>query len=280
MKRVLSLVFLLTIIFSICACFSKDKSSESSVEKESEAEADNSEMTETEDKKKESISESESEETASNHSGNENIEDFQADIPEEYRLKVNIPSDMNEPLPSSEYADNSPLFGIGDVLEGQQQGNQEPRKSINLPKVIDLFTIEELENYFGMVVYVNEEGNLIPFENEDSVTYLLYETETETPKSLFCDGKVYISLKDWGNPATAASYINFFRIDPREIEISGKRALIQDSDNDVSIYVTDSVILDLIVEFKGQDGWLVPADQELVLKFAQLVCERLMEKME
>jgi cytochrome c biogenesis protein ResB len=46
----------------------------------------------------------------------EDPNDFQAGIPEEYRLKVNITDDYYEPLPESDVTLDSPLFKIGERI--------------------------------------------------------------------------------------------------------------------------------------------------------------------
>ncbi|NLZ67344.1 MAG: hypothetical protein GX910_06855, partial [Clostridiaceae bacterium] len=136
MKRVITLIFSLFILIGAAACSPNERSPETS--------------SKTGDK-----------ETISGQTDSTSTEDFQAGIPEEYRLKINAPADWGEPLPTSEYNIDFPLFGINDVMDPQQPSDQEP---VILPKVGELFTVEELEAYFGMNIKV---GDVHPIENSD-----------------------------------------------------------------------------------------------------------------
>ncbi len=239
MKRAFSLILSLLILFGIVACTPKEQPHETS-------------------------SKPGDKETISGQTESKSSEDFQAGIPEEYRLKINVPREWREPLPSSEYTIDSPLSGIADMLDQQQPSEREP---VILPKVGEFFTIEELEAFFGMIVK-NEEVH--PRENCDGVRYSLYKAE----KKGASDGEVNIWIYDWGDPVSAISTMNTILSDPREIEGLGKRALI--SKGSVHILVKDGIVLTVSVEYRPPDsgGWLEPAEEELILEFARLVYDR------
>ena len=246
MKKVLSLILSLFILFSITGCSSKEQSSGSVVEKKSAGATDGSKTTKEKSK---------------------NTADSQTDIPEKYRLKTNIPDDWYAPLPSSEYSIDFPLFGMGGMVNDAQEG-------VNLPEVIDLFTIEELEAYLGMIVTVDEDSSSIVYDSFKQ--YYLRETETSIPE--LWDGKVSIWLTDLGNPAGVPHYLQSFYPDAREIEGLGKRALFDD--DTVIIHVTDAVIVGVSATFKRpEDRAPEPAKETFLLDFAQFIHERVMDKM-
>jgi hypothetical protein len=247
MKRVFSLILSLFILFGVVACSPNERSPETS--------------------SKPGTKDTLPQQTESTST---DAEDFQAGIPEEYRLKINAPADWGEPLPTSEYNIDFPLFGINDVMDPQQPSDQAP---VTLPKVGELFTVEELEAYFGMNIKV---GDVHPIENSDGARYLLYEAEIKG----FCDGEVNIWIYDWGDQMSALSTMNIVLSDPREIEGLGKRALI--SKENVYILVKDGIVLTVSVEFVPPDsgGWMEPADEELLLDFARLAYDRTIGKLE
>jgi molybdate transport system substrate-binding protein len=247
MIRIFSLILSLFILFSITGCSSKEQSSGSVVETKSAGAEDSSETTEAE---------------------SNNTEDVQKEIPEKYRLKKNIPDDWYDPLPSSEYTADFPLlFGIESMVDGT-------REDINLPEVKDLFTIEELEAYFGMTVVVDEEANSAGSESFEH--YYLCETGTSIPE--LWDGKVKIRLVDADNPAGVSYYIKSFYPDSHKIEGVGRRAVFDDGT--VIVQVTDAAILSVFAEFKRPDDRVAePADEKYMLDLAQFVCERFMAKL-
>ncbi len=121
MKRIFYII-ILVILFSLTACASKDSAEvEKSDIETSEQETDKGKTKakeETEDKS-ETVREAKSEETE---------DDFQKGIPEEYRLKQNIPDDLDEPLPTSEDSPNSGFFEMmGEVtnMDGSPDGGIE-----------------------------------------------------------------------------------------------------------------------------------------------------------
>lgn len=266
MKRIFSIILLLLILFGAVACSSKGRSSETSSTSKPENRETLSEQ------KSSTSTESENQETLSDKNESTSAEDFQAGIPEEYRLKINISPEWNEePLPTSEYSINSPLFGIGDYIDPQQAGAREP---VILPKMEELFTIEELEAYFGMNIKIDEDIN--PSEGSDGVRYRMYKAE----KKGFWDGEVNIWINDWGDPVSASSTMNILASDPREIEGLGNRALI--SKGRVYILMKDGLVLSVSVEYSSPEsgGWMEPAEEELVLDFARLAYDRAIEKLE
>jgi hypothetical protein len=246
MKRVLSLILLLFILFSTIACSPKEQSTGTASESSKEGSKD------TEGKGTE-IPESKS------------TEDSQDEIPERYRLKKNIPADWNDPLPSSEYAFDSPLFATGGLLDDQQQPTRPP---VDLPDLTDLFTIEELEAYFGMDVDVSRAGA------EDAKKYVYYHMT----KGSGLGGTFSFWAEDYGTSVAAGSMMQMVLTDPREIEGLGKRALL--GKYALMILVTDTVVLSVSLELKPPEGGMLEAatDEELIA-FARLVYERLMEKM-
>ncbi len=258
MKRVFVLVVLALLLVSMSACSFKESLFKSIAERKSEA-------------KTEPSAEPGSKEEPSEQMESTDSDDFQAGIPERYRLKINVPTDWNTPLPSSADAGKSVFFGLGNIA-GEQQN---PQKSSELPKVIDLFTVEELTEYFGMKVTVEDSSSHFVTENEDWERYLLYDTETSKRK-----GSATITISDYGSPEAAAAVNSFFSSeDDREIEVAGKRAVIS-SENSIGIMVTDSVNLHITLKTVSPDGWPdEPAEEEQVIDFARLVYERLIEKM-
>ncbi|MGI6072442.1 MAG: hypothetical protein ACOX75_05460 [Lachnospiraceae bacterium] len=204
-----------------------------------------------------------------------NPKDSQAHIPEEYRLKTNIPEDWYEPLPTAEDGFVSPLFGLSEVIDGGQQESREP---IDLPDAEELFTVEEMEEFFEMIVIVKEENTSFAMENETSVEYRLYKTEPAT--GAFPDGSAGFHITDWGDPQTASATMGILYSDAREIEGLGKRAHINQF-NKIGILATDTAILGVWAEFEPPEGGPnVPADEEFMLKFARFVYDRFMEKIE
>lgn len=235
MKRVFLLMLSLLVLFSMAACSSSQPGNK---------------------------------ETLSEHPEGKNAEDPQAEIPEEYCLKTNIPDDWHDPLPSSEYAGDFPLFGLGALVDGAQEG-------VSLPQVIDLFTIDELETYLGMIVSVDE--NLYSLEGDDVEQYFLRETETAIPE--LWDGKIKIWLKDLGNPAGVSFYLEQLYPNSREIEDLGEQAIISTS-NTVIIQVKGAVIVGISAEFKRpEDRVAEPAEEKFMLDLAHFVSDRLIEKM-
>ena len=202
-------------------------------------------------------------------------EDFQKGIPEKYRLKINVPDYLNDPLPATDKNFDSILFGVWGTINGEQSITTEPS---NLPKVIDLFSIEELEAYFDMTVVVNEEKSPYRQENQDAEEYLLYKKGTE-PGS-FSDGNVHISITDWGDPQSASYYMTSVFSNKREIEDLGISAImLTSSSNTVYIQVTDTAVLGVSVEIKPPEGGFPePLEDEAMLDFARMVYNRFMEK--
>ncbi len=239
MKRVLSLILLLFILFGMVACSPKEQSPGT-----------------VSDSGKEGSKDPESKST----------EDSQEGISERYRLKKNIPADWNDPLPSSEYTFDSPLFASGGLLDDQQQATRPP---VDLPDLTDLFTIEELEAYFGMVVKVSRAGS------EDAKKYVYYHMI----KGSGLGGTFSFWAEDYGTPLAAGSMMQMVLTDPREIEGLGKRALL--GKYALMILVTDTVVLSVSLELKPPEGGMLEAatDEEFIA-FARLVYERFMEKME
>lgn len=264
MKRAFPLVLSLLVLPGFTACSAGGESTGTGVA---------SEMTAAQAGTAAPASEPETEETVPEHPVSDRSADFQAGIPEKYRVKINIPADWKDPLPSSDADFDSPLFGLGQIVDEQKT----PGEPMDLPRVIDLFTIEELEAYFDMVVKVDDEESLMLIENQDSEKYLLYDSDTST--SGFSDGVVYISLTDWCDPLTAASYMSFFSSEQHVIEDLGQRAHISAS-NSVTILVADTVIMEISAEFDPPEGGpKEPLEEEPMLEFARLVYERFVEKL-
>ena len=247
MKKVLSLILSLFILFSITGCSSKEQSSGSVVEKKSAGATAGLKTTEANSK---------------------SAEDVQSKIPEEYRLKPNFPDYWFDPLPSSEYdAKDFPLFGMGEMMMG---GTPE---TISLPEVSDLFTIEELEAYFGMSVAVDELA--FPMNSNNFENYYLSETETSIPE--LWDGKVKIWLMDLLNPIGVSNFLKAYYPDAREIKGLGRRALF--NDDTVIVQVTDTAIAGVFATFKRpEDRVSAPAEETYMLDLAPFVYERVMEK--
>lgn len=219
-------------------------------------------------------SEAEKEETLSEPPESRHTDDFQAGVPEEHRLKINVPASWNDPLPAVDKDFFSPLFGVGRYLDEQQQTDREPLK---LPRVVDLFTIEELEAYFGMTVVLSEEGRNIVIANRDKELYLLYRMDASKPA--FWDGKVELALQDCGDRLSALTYMTMIASEPREIEGLGERALFTKW-NSVYILVTDSVLLSISAKFKPPEGGMPEhMDEEPMLELARYVYARFMESM-
>ena len=198
----------------------------------------------------------------------------QKEIPEEYRLKVNIPDYWNDPLPSAEADFVFPLFGLGSVLDGEQPGKREP---LDIPSAEDLFTVEEVGKYFDMIVRVKKKDGSFTMENETTVTYYLYKTEPS--EYTFPYGVANFWISDWGDPMTASATMSVFDSDSREIKDLGKRAFI-DKLGGIRMLATNTVIIGVSLEFDPPEGGpRVPAEEEDMLKFARLVYDRFMEKM-
>ncbi|MGI6315194.1 MAG: hypothetical protein ACOX17_00690 [Christensenellales bacterium] len=261
MKKTVSLILSLILVLGMSACFFGKKEGAGDVAgNKSETAGEAAENLDSEDPGGESDKRT-------------TFEEAQAKIPEEYRLKVNIPADWNEPLPPSEDDFASPLFGIGNLVGTGQQDNGEP---VDYPDAEELFTIEEIEEYFGMMAEVEEKSDLYIMENSTSVTYKLYKSEPSS--SAFADGIVDISLEDWGSPTGASSTMSMIYGDDKELEGFGTRAYLKEFGG-VAILV-DTAILHIDVELEPPGGGpKAPADEEFMLKFSHFVYDRLMEKM-
>ncbi len=239
MKRVLSLILLLFILFGTVACSPKEQSPGTA---------------------------SESGKEGSKDPESKSTEDSQEGISERYRLKKNIPADWNDPLPSSEYTFDSPLFASGGLLDDQQQATRPP---VDLPDLTDLFTIEELEAYFGMVVDVSNTGS------GDANKYAYYHMI----KGSGLGGTFSLFVTDYGTPLAAGSMMQMLSKNPREVEGLGRRALLEKGN--VTILVTDTVLLSVFLDLKPPEGGMLEsATDEEILAFARLVYERLMDKMD
>lgn len=248
MKRVLSFILLLFILFSSVACSSKEQSpgtvSESGKEGSKDTESKGSEVPES-----------------------ESTEDSQAGIPEEYRLKKNIASDWNAPLASStENVNDFPLFGVGEMVNQQQLAARAPSL------IMDLFTVEEVETYFDLYVKITQEILM----NQGTVWYFLYK---DSSKEGFWDGDVYICIKDYGDPQTAEYAMTATLSNLREIKVSERRAVMDDYT--VNILVTDTMVLGVSMHFRPPEwGPLGPPDEKLLLDFTQRVYDRVTDKMD
>jgi len=130
-----------------------------------------------------SASEQESEETVPEQLESDQTEDLQAGIPEQYRVKINVPADWKDPLPSSDPDLVSLLSGPGKIVDEKKAAGD----PLDLPGAVDLFKIAELEEHFDMIVIIDDEGSPAMYESE-------------TMRRELNDGEVYISLIDWCDP--------------------------------------------------------------------------------
>lgn len=105
-------------------------------------------------------------------------DDFQAGIPEEYRLKQNVPPGWNDPLPTSEgKADFFSSTFFGNMTGGSAQESL-------LPDLETLVTAEALEAFFGK--------KIIKTENQDNeVARIKQRTYTFEPSG---SGEPYLTL--------------------------------------------------------------------------------------
>ena len=146
-----------------------------------------------------------------------------------------------------------------------------------MPSAEDLFTVEEMEEYFDMIVRVKKKDGSFTMENETTVTYYLYKAEPS--EYTFPYGVANFWISDWGDPMTASATMNVFDSDSREIEDLGKRAFI-DKLGGIRMLATNTVIIGVSLEVDPPEGGpKVPAEEKDMLKFARLVYDRFMEKM-
>lgn len=128
MKKILLMILAATLIFALISCVS-------------------SETADVPDEVAGKVTEAakEKDSAASDPKTEDDPDDFQAAIPQEYRLKRNVTVNLNEPLsPAPENASEADFFSILGRLSN-------PDVDISV-----LFTREELENFFGMEL--NEEA--------------------------------------------------------------------------------------------------------------------------
>lgn len=257
MKRALSLVLSLFILIGLSDCSAGRKSKGTIVETISPGTKAASEST---------TGRIGTTAPAAEHPESRQTDDFQAGVPEAYRLKINVPAGWNDPLPSAGEDFVSPLFGVGKIIDEQQQADREP---VKLPRVVDLFTIEELEAFFDMTVVLSEEGRNIVIGNRDKELYLIYRTDASKPA--FWDGKLELALQDCGDRLSALTYMTMIASEPREIEDLGEHALFTEW-NSVFILVADSVLLSISAKFKPPEGGMPEhMDEEPMLELARHV---------
>ena len=91
---------------------------------------------------------------------------------------------------------NPKSISSGEEIENQQQQNSRP--PVDLPAMNDLFTIEELEAYFGMVVEVWKPGSEKPKER---IEYSLF-------RGVNREGAASFSAKDHGTRQDAEIAMN------------------------------------------------------------------------
>ncbi|MDI9470749.1 MAG: hypothetical protein QM296_11185 [Bacillota bacterium] len=275
MKRILPLLLIVLTLVGLAACSAGRESTGSVVTTKAAETGGVLEKSTSKAQTTTPVSEAGQEETLAELPERQQREDFQAGIPEEYRLKINVPADWNDPLPTENHDFKFPLFAVGQYLDAEQQAEQEPPK---LPRVIDLFTIEELEEYFGMTLVLSEEGRNVIIENRDKELYLIYKTDASRPGHW--DGKLEIALRVFGDRLSALSYMSMVVSEPKEIEGLGKRALLSKR-NAVYILIADTVLLGINLGFVSPENRMpVPMDEDVLLDFSRRVYERCMEKME
>ncbi len=185
--------------------------------------------------------------------------DVQSEIPEEYRLKQNISHNWNEPLPDSENSGNMDFFNTMGSISTTDDSSVE---KLDLPKIKDLFTIEELETFFNRPVETAE--NYASVAYDDYVEYYL----PASGEKLNRNGYVNIGIKAYPNLIALQAVMDPKIYDGKMIDDFGNKAFMYGST--VVIELDNSVVLTVSVH--GNGDW-----EEISLNFAKMVYNKLHE---
>lgn len=258
MKKVSTILLAVLIIISLSACSSLDKSREIDNNTEKAKNIEESVDNKPEKKSEESTKKSEETETSKN-----------TEIPPEYTLKRNIELGWDDPLPESDVSYKFSFFeAVGNV------GDQGSTQDITIPEVKNLFTKEEIENYFLMkVVEIKEnEGFMLP--NTHNIVYYLEYTDGTANDDNLWDGEptVSIAVKAFANEQLARESFDMLKVETPEVALGVE----------VNIYNVFGIITLEILTYNNEileislDG--MNNQHTLVQDFAKLVYERFVEQ--
>ncbi len=182
--------------------------------------------------------------------------DIQEGIPSEYRLKQNVPIGWDDPLPSSENSKGAFFFD----LIGQERGNNNQRET---PEVKDLFTIAEIEAFFGLKVKETKEENMA-IARSKRIEYI-FESEDASP---YLD----IEISSVQSVASAKQIFSYFEGEPLEEEVG----IISHVYRLFGATYVD--ILSPTNEIIGVSADDIENERETVIAFAKVAYQRFIEK--
>lgn len=259
MKKVSTILLAVLIILSISACSSLDKKGEIDKNTEKVKNIEESIDNKQEEKSEESTKKSEETETSKS-----------TEIPPEYTLKRNVELGWDDPLPESDVSYKFGFFeAVGNV------GDPGSTQDIAIPEVKNLFTKEDIENYFLMKVIEIKEDEGLMLPNTHNIVYYLEHTDgtDNNDDNLWAsDPTVSIAVKAFANEQLARESFDMLKVEKPEVDL-GVEANIYNVFGIITLEILTYNNEILEISLDGMNN-----QHALVQDFAKLVYERFVEQ--